>query len=156
MISKFFIDRPVFATVVSLIIVIAGLLAMKGLPISQYPNIIPPDIVVSTTYPGASAEVIAGTVAAPLEQQINGIPNMIYMRSASANSGQMNLTATFDVGTNPDQAQIDVNNRVQAALTRLPEDVRRQGVTVNKRSSSIFAGHHHDIAEQTLRPDFYQ
>ncbi len=137
MLSKFFIERPVFASVISIVIVIAGLVAMRVLPIAQYPNIIPPDVVVNTSYPGASAEVIANTVAAPLEQQINGVPNMIYMRSSSANSGSMGLTVSFEIGTDPDQATIDVNNRVQSALARLPEEVRRQGVTVSKRASSI-------------------
>jgi multidrug efflux pump len=137
MFSRFFIERPVFASVLSIVIILAGLAAMRALPISQYPDIIPPDVVVTATYPGASAEVMATTVAAPLEQQINGVPNMIYMRSTNSNSGQMNLTVTFRIGTDPDQATIDVNNRVQAALARLPEDVRRNGVTVDKRSSSI-------------------
>ncbi len=137
MFSKFFIERPVFSAVISIIIVIGGLLALRTLPVAQYPEIIPPDVSVSTSYPGASAEVIANTVAAPLEQQINGVPNMIYMRSSSANSGSMNLTVTFDIGTDPDQATIDVNNRVQAALARMPEEVRRQGVNVSKRSGAI-------------------
>lgn len=137
MISTFFINRPVFATVLSVVIVLAGLVAMKALPVSQYPSIIPPDVVVSANYPGASAEVLATTVAAPLEQQINGVPNMMYMRSTSSNSGVLSLTVTFQIGTDPDQATIDVNNRVQAALARLPEDVRRQGVTVAKRMPSI-------------------
>lgn len=137
MFSRFFIERPVFASVISIIIVIAGLVALRALPVAQYPNILPPDVVVSTSYPGASADVIASTVAAPLEQQINGVPNMIYMRSNSANSGSMNLTVTFDIGTDPDQATIDVNNRVQSATARLPEEVRRQGITVTKRASAI-------------------
>ncbi len=136
-ISRFFIERPVFASVISIIIVLAGLAAMRGLPIAQYPDIIPPEVNVSATYPGASAEVLASTVAAPLEQQINGVPNMIYMRSTNSSSGQMSISVTFDIGTDPDQATIDVNNQVQAALARLPEEVRRQGVTVKKRSSSI-------------------
>lgn len=137
MISHFFIQRPVFASVLSIIIVLAGLGAMRALPIAQYPDIVPPEVVVTATYPGASAEVLASTVAAPLEQQINGVPNMLYMRSTSSNSGTMSLTVTFEIGTDPDQATIDVNNRVQAATARLPEEVRRQGIVVSKRSSSI-------------------
>ncbi|WP_431857614.1 efflux RND transporter permease subunit [Azospirillum sp.] len=137
MISRFFIDRPVFATVLSVVIVLAGLVAMRALPISQYPEIVPPEVVVSATYPGANAEVIAETVAAPLEQQINGVDRMLYMRSSASSSGTVSVTVTFQIGTNPDQATIDVNNRVQAAMARLPEEVRRQGVTVRKRSTSI-------------------
>lgn len=137
MISKFFIDRPVFATVLSIVIVIAGLMSMRGLPISQYPDIIPPEVSISANYPGASADTLATTVAAPLEDQINGAPGMIYMRSTASNNGQLSMSITFGIGTNPDQATIDVNNRVQAALPRLPAEVRAQGVQVRKRSSSI-------------------
>lgn len=137
MISRFFINRPVFASVVSILIVLAGLASVRMLPIAQYPDIIPPEITVTTIYPGASAEVVASTVAAPLEQQINGVKGMIYMRSTSANSGQLTLTVTFDIGTDVEQAAIDVGNRVQAALARLPTEVRVQGVVVNKRSGSI-------------------
>jgi len=137
MIARFFIDRPVFASVLSIIIVLVGLLAMRVLPIEQYPNIVPPQIVVSASYPGASAGVIAETVAAPLEQQINGVEGMLYMSSTSSSAGNLSITITFEVGTDPDQATIDVNNRVQRALTTLPEEVRRQAVRVDKRSSSI-------------------
>ncbi len=137
MFSRFFIDRPVFASVLSLVIVIAGLMAMRALPIAQYPNIVPPEVQVTATYPGASAEVIASTVAAPLEQQINGVNRMIYISSTSSNNGTLTIEVTFEIGTDPDQAAIDVNNRVQAALPRLPEEVRRQGVIVNKRSSAF-------------------
>ena len=137
MISKFFIDRPVFAAVISIVIVLAGLSAMTALPIAQYPQILPPQVSVSASYPGASAQVIAETVAAPLEQQINGVEGMIYQLSNSSASGAMSLSVYFQVGRDPDQATIDVNNRVQAALAKLPEEVRRQGVKVEKKSSDI-------------------
>ena len=137
MISKFFIDRPVFASVISIIIVIAGLVAMRSLPVEQYPSIVPPEVTVSATYPGASAESIASTVAAPLEQQINGVEKMLYMRSTSTGSGTLSIAVTFAIGTNPDQATINVNNRVQRALPLLPQEVQRLGVQVQKRSSSI-------------------
>lgn len=137
MISRFFIDRPIFAAVVSIVVTLAGLAAMKSLPVAQYPQILPPQVQVTTSYPGASAQVIAETVAAPLEQQINGVEGMIYQLSTSAGSGSMNLSVYFQVGRDPDQATIDVNNRVQAALSKLPEEVRRQGVTVMKKSSDI-------------------
>ncbi|PYC27433.1 efflux RND transporter permease subunit [Pseudomonas alcaligenes] len=137
MISRFFIDRPVFAAVISIVIILAGLAAMRALPIAQYPQILPPQVSVSASYPGASAQVIAETVAAPLEQQINGVEGMIYQLSNSASSGSMSLSVYFEVGRDPDQATIDVNNRVQAALAKLPEEVRRQGVKVEKKSSDI-------------------
>lgn len=137
MISKFFIDRPIFASVLSIAIVLIGLIAMRVLPVAQYPEIVPPQVVVSATYPGASAETIAETVAAPLEQQVNGVEGMIYMQSTSTGSGTMNLSVYFQTGTDADQATINVNNRVQRAMAVLPEEVRRQGVTVTKRSSSI-------------------
>ncbi|SHJ68248.1 efflux RND transporter permease subunit [Halodesulfovibrio aestuarii] len=137
MFARFFVNRPVFATVLSVVIVLAGLLAMKVLPIAEFPDIIPPEVNVKANYPGASAEVIAQTVAAPLEQQVNGVENMLYMRSVSSGDGTLSMSVTFAVGTNPDQNTINVNNRVQAALTSLPEEVRRQGVTVSKKSSNM-------------------
>ena len=137
MISRFFIDRPIFATVISIVILLAGLAAMTALPVAQYPQILPPQVQVTANYPGASAQVIAETVAAPLEQQINGVEGMIYQQSTSAGSGSMALSVYFEVGRDPDQATIDVNNRVQAALAKLPEEVRRQGVTVVKKSADI-------------------
>ncbi len=135
--NRFFIDRPVFASVISIVIVLVGLVTMQILPISQYPQLTPPQIVVSATYPGASAETIAQTVAAPLEQEINGVEGMIYMQSSNSSSGAMQISVTFDQGTDPDQATIDVNNRVQRAVSSLPEEVTRLGVTVSERSTSI-------------------
>lgn len=137
MFARFFVNRPVFATVISVVIVLAGLLAIKVLPIAEFPDIVPPEVEVSASYPGASAEVIAQTVAAPIEQQVNGVEDMLYMRSVSAGDGSLTLSVTFAVGTDPDQNTINVNNRVQAALTSLPEEVRRQGVTVSKKSSNM-------------------
>ncbi len=137
MISNFFIDRPLFAIVVSAFIMIAGLAAFRVLPVSMYPDIAPPTVGVATVYPGASADVIAETVAAPLEQALNGVEGMLYMRSANSSSGIMQLSLTFAVGTNPDTAVINVQNRVQSALQLLPEEVRRQGVTVAKSLPSF-------------------
>jgi hydrophobe/amphiphile efflux-1 (HAE1) family protein len=137
MFSRFFINRPIFATVVSLFFVLAGLISLQVLPIAEFPDIVPPEVQVSARYPGASAETIAQTVAAPIEQKINGVEDMIYMRSVSAGDGSLAITVSFEVGTDPDQNTINVNNRVQAAESSLPEEVRRQGVTVSKKSSSM-------------------
>ncbi|MGD9719269.1 MAG: efflux RND transporter permease subunit [Sulfurimonadaceae bacterium] len=137
MFSAFFIKRPVFSAVVSIIIVLAGAISIFSLPVSEYPRVSPPQIVVSTSYPGASAETISKTVAAPLEEQINGAKNMIYMNSLASDSGTLSVSVFFEIGTDPDDAKIDVNNRVQAALAKLPEQVRRQGVKVDERSPDM-------------------
>ncbi|WP_323592022.1 efflux RND transporter permease subunit [Aliarcobacter butzleri] len=137
MISSFFIKNPVFAGVLSIIIFLTGIIAMFNLPIEQYPRVLPPQIIVSTSYPGASADTIAKTVAAPLEEQINGAKNMLYMNSLAEDSGRLSINVFFEVGTNPDDAKINVNNRVQAALAKMPEQVQRQGVVVGERSPSI-------------------
>ncbi|MGJ7459360.1 efflux RND transporter permease subunit [Halomonas sp. MA07-2] len=134
---RFFIDRPIFSSVISIIIVLAGLAALRMLPVEQYPDVVPPQVVVQAAYPGASAEVIAEAVAAPLEQEINGVDNMLYMESASTDSGSLQITVSFAMGTDPDQAAINVNNRVQAATARLPQSVRDQGVRVEARSTNI-------------------
>ena len=137
MLSRFFIDRPIFAAVLSVFIVLAGLAAMRTLPIAQYPQIAPPVVTVQAVYPGASAEVLEQTVAAPLENQINGVEKMLYMSSTSTSQGVVQIQVTFDIGTNVDQAALNVNNRVKQAEPRLPAEVRRQGVTVQKGSSSF-------------------
>src|SRR3954466_12420963 len=137
MFSHFFIDRPIFATVLSIVIVIVGTVALTQLPIAQYPEVAPPTISVTATYPGANAKVVADTVATPIEQQVNGVENMIYMSSRCTNDGQMTLDVTFKVGVNLDFAQVLVQNRVAIAEAQLPEEVRRQGVTTKKKSPSI-------------------
>jgi len=137
MFSRFFIDRPIFAAVLSIFLVLAGLAAMRVLPIAQYPEIAPPVVTVRAVYPGASAEVLEQTVAAPLENQINGVENMLYMASNSSSNGAVELNVTFEIGTNIDQAALNVNNRVKQAEARLPQEVRRQGVTVDKNSTSF-------------------
>ncbi len=136
-ISHFFIDRPIFASVVSIVFVILGGVAFLRLPVAQYPEIAPPTITVNGQYPGASADIVASTVVAPIEQQINGVENMIYMSSNSTADGRFSISVTFDIGTNLDIAQVQVQNRVAIAQPRLPTDVRSIGVTVNKASSDL-------------------
>jgi HAE1 family hydrophobic/amphiphilic exporter-1/multidrug efflux pump len=137
MFSRFFIDRPIFAAVLSIFIVLAGLAAVRALPIAQYPEIAPPVVTVQAIYPGASADVLEQTVAAPLENQITGVEKMIFMSSTSASNGVVQIQVTFDIGTDVDQAALNVNNRVKQVEARLPAEVRRQGVTVVKGSSSF-------------------
>ncbi len=137
MISAVFVDRPRLAIVIAIITVIAGLIALTVIPVSQFPDIVPPQVQVTTRYPGASAAVVEATVAQPLEAQVNGADQMIYMKSNSANDGSYGLTVSFALGSNPDINTVNVNNRVQAALSRLPAEVQRNGVTVQKRSSAI-------------------
>jgi len=135
--SHFFISRPIFASVISIVIVIAGLMASLTLPVAQYPEITPPTVIISASYPGANAETLSKTVAAPIEEQLSGVEGLLYYNSQSTSNGTVSITATFEVGTNPDTALIAVNNRVKVAEPRLPDDVRRTGVLVQKRSNNI-------------------
>src|SRR5215218_8189276 len=137
MFSRFFIDRPIFASVLSIVVTLAGAIAVFTLPVAQYPEITPPTVEVSAYYPGANAQVVADTVAAPVEQQVNGVENMLYMSSTSSGDGSYTLTVTFEIGTNVEEAQVLVQNRLATALPQLPEEVRRQGVTVKKQTSNI-------------------
>ncbi len=145
--SRFFIDRPIFATVLAVIIVIAGGIAYFTLPVAQYPEVVPPTVVVRASYPGATPEVIADTVATPIEQEVNGVEDMLYMSSQSTSDGQMQLTITFKLGTDLDKAQVLVQNRVAVADARLPEDVRRIGVTTTKSSPDLL------LVVHVLSPD---
>ena len=137
MISHFFIDRPIFATVLSVVIVIVGVVALTQLPVAQYPDVAPPTVQVTATYPGANAKTTADNVATPIEQEVNGVERMLYMSSKCTNDGQMNLDVTFELGTNLDTAQVLVQNRVAVAEAKLPEEVKRIGVTTKKKSPSI-------------------
>ena len=137
MFVNFFIDRPIFASVLAIVIVVAGAVAIPFLPIAQYPEITPPQVVVQATYPGASAEVVEQTVTTPIEQQVNGVEHMIYMSSRSGSDGTMTLTVTFEVGTNLDIAAVNVQNRVAIAQAKLPQDVVRQGLSITKQSPDL-------------------
>src|ERR1700721_1335552 len=136
-ISSFFIERPIFAPVLAILITVGGLLAMPNLPISEYPEIVPPTVVVSGQYPGASPKTIAETVITPLEQQINGVENAIYTNSSSTPDGNFTITVTFKLGTDLDIAQVQTQNRVSQAETRLPEVVRQLGLVTQKRSPDL-------------------
>src|ERR1700745_2231528 len=140
--SHAFIDRPIFATVLSVFVTLIGLGALAILPVAQYPEIVPPTVQITTTYPGASAETVSRTVATPLEQQINGVENMIYMSSQSTGDGKLTVTVTFRIGTDLNVAQMLTQNRVQDALPRLPEDVQRLGVQVRKSTPNILLAVH--------------
>ena len=139
MISKIFISRPRLAAVVSIFITLAGLIALLNIPVAQYPQITPPEIRVTATYPGASAEVLANTVGAPIEKEVNGVENMLYMSSTCSNSGNYSLSVTFEVGTDPDIDQVNLQNRVQLATSKLPQEVVEQGINVRRRSGDIMA-----------------
>ncbi len=137
MFSHFFIERPIFASVLSIVITLAGAVAVFNLPVAQYPQIAPPSIIVQCTYPGASAQDVAEAVAAPIEQQINGVENMIYMSSQSGNDGSYRLTVTFKPGVDLNFAQVLVQNRINLALPSLPDVVKKTGLTTRKRNPDI-------------------
>ncbi|MCE9556046.1 MAG: multidrug efflux RND transporter permease subunit [Planctomycetes bacterium] len=137
MLSRFFIDRPVFANVIAIVTMLVGAIALWRLPVERYPDITPPTVRITATYPGANAKVVADTVAVPVEQQVNGVENMLYMSSTCSSDGTYNLTVTFEIGTDLNDAQVLVQNRVSVAMPLLPEEVRRQGVIVKKQSSNI-------------------
>src|SRR3984957_19624819 len=158
MLARFFIDRPVFAWVISIVIVLIGLMSLASLPIAQYPAITPPTIQVACTYPGASAQVVADTVAAPIEQQINGVEKMMYMSSQCNNDGSYSLVVTFRLGVDLDIAQVMVQNRVSQALPMLPDVIKATGVTVKKQSPSILlvVNLYSEVDPDTGRPYFDQ
>jgi multidrug efflux pump subunit AcrB len=137
MLSAIFVDRPRFAIVIAIVTTIAGLLALFAIPVAQYPDIVPPQVSVTTRYPGANSGVVDATVAQPIEAQVVGVDKMIYMKSVSGDDGSYTLTASFELGTDPDINTVNVNNRVQVALSSLPPDVQRQGVVVKKKSSAL-------------------
>ena len=160
--SHFFIQRPIFAAMLSLVILIAGGISLFQLPVSEYPEVVPPTVVVTASYPGANPEVIGQTVATPLEQEINGTENMLYMFSQATSDGRMTLTVTFALGTDLDRAQVQVQNRVNSALPRLPQEVQRLGVVAEKSSPNLTMVVHlyspektHDTAYLSNYADLY-
>ena len=139
MISKYFIERPVLANVLAILMIVIGGVSLLSLPVAQYPDVTPPTVQVQTRYPGASARTIIDTVALPIEQQVNGVENMIYMQSMSTSDGTYTLIVTFKIGTDLNFAQVLVQNRVSAALSSLPDPVQKQGVNVQKQSTAILS-----------------
>src|SRR5229473_4188028 len=137
MLSAVFVDRPRLAMVVAIVTAIAGLLSLLVIPVAQYPDIVPPQVSVTTNYPGASAAVVDATVAQPIEAQVVGVDKMMYMKSVSGDDGSYTLICSFELGTDPDINTVNVNNRVQIALSSLPQEVQRQGVVVKKKSSAL-------------------
>src|SRR5258708_14278328 len=137
MLSSIFVDRPRLSIVIAIVTTIAGLLALFAIPIAQYPDIVPPQVSVTTIYPGANSAVVDATIAQPIEAQVVGVDKMIYMKSVSGDDGSYTLICSFELGTDPDINTVNVNNRVQIALSSLPSDVQRQGITVKKRSSAL-------------------
>ena len=137
MFSAFFIDRPKFALVISIVITLAGLIALSVLPVEEFPEVVPPQVQVTADYSGANATAVEQSVAAPIEDKVNGVDDMLYMSSDSNNDGSYTLTVTFDVGTNPDIAAVNVQNRVATATAQLPSEVTRSGVTTKKQSSGL-------------------
>ena len=133
------INQPILAMVLSIVLLIVGAIAYRTLPVAEYPEVVPPTVVVTAQYPGASAQTISDTVAAPIEQQINGVEDMLYMYSQATSNGQLTITITFKLGTDLDKAQVLVQNRVATALPRLPDEVRRNGVTTRKNSPDLLA-----------------
>ncbi len=137
MLSSIFVDRPRLAIVIAIVTTIAGVLALYAIPFAQYPDIVPPQVQVTTTYPGANSSVVDTSIAQPIEAQVVGVDKMIYMKSVSGDDGSDTLICSFELGTNPDINTVNVNNRVQVALSSLPPEVQRQGVSVKKKSSAL-------------------
>ena len=151
MIPRFFIDRPIFAAVLSILIALTGGIALISLPIAQYPPITPPSVQVTITYPGASAQVVADTVASPIEQQVNGVQGMLYMSSQMGNDGSYTLTVTFDLGTDLNTALVMVQNRVTLAIPQLPNSVQQQGITIKKKTPDLSDDRQLPLARRPLR-----